>query len=43
MKYTEELLLNRLKAGPCRLPNGWLTPAQKADTKAGFFELWPKD
>ena len=39
---TKELLtLLGVKAGPARLPNGSLTPAQKADLKAGFFELYP--
>ena len=37
----EMLTLVGVNAGPCRLPNGNLTPAQKADTKAGFFELFP--
>lgn len=37
----EMLTLSGIKAGPARLPNGSLTPAQKADIKAGFFELFP--
>lgn len=37
----EMLSLAGIKAGPARLPNGTLTPAQKADVKARFFELFP--
>ena len=37
----EMLTLKGIKAGPCRLPNGNLTPAQKEDTKACFYELFP--
>jgi N-acetylneuraminate lyase len=39
---TKELLTSMgVKAGPPRLPNGSLTSAQKADLKAGFFDLYP--
>lgn len=38
----EMLTLSGVQAGPCRLPNGALTPAQKADTKDGFLKLFPK-
>ncbi len=38
----EMLTLMGIKAGPSRLPNGVLTPAQKEDMKAGFSELFPK-
>ncbi len=37
----EMLSLCGIQAGPCRLPNGALTPAQKEDTRKGFFELFP--
>jgi len=37
----EMLSLCGIHTGPCRLPNGALTPAQKADTKKCFYELFP--
>ena len=37
----EMLALMGVRAGPARLPNGNLTPTQKADVKSGFFELFP--
>ncbi len=37
----EMLSLCGIHSGPCRLPNGALTPVQKADIKKGFYELFP--